>query len=79
MDQMIKKQLQIIACKVRIGVIESTYNAKSGHPGGSLSISDLLTYLYFAKMNINVKNLKCMKGIDWYSQRDIVLPHFILY
>lgn len=58
MDQMIKKQLQIIACKVRIGVIESTYNAKSGHPGGSLSISDLLTYLYFAKMNINVKNPK---------------------
>lgn len=58
MDQMIKKQLEIIACKVRIGVIESTYNAKSGHPGGSLSISDLLAYLYFAKMNIDVKNPK---------------------
>ena len=37
------------------GVIEGTYCAKSGHPGGSLSISDLLTYLYFAKMHIDPK------------------------
>lgn len=53
MDATIKKQLMATACKVRMGVIESTYNAKSGHPGGSLSIADLLTYLYFAKMNVN--------------------------
>ncbi len=58
MDQMIKKQLEITACKVRMGVIEATYNAKSGHPGGSLSISDLLTYLYYVKMNVDVKNSK---------------------
>lgn len=58
MDQMIKKQLEITACKVRMGVIEATYNAKSGHPGGSLSISDLLTYLYYVKMNVDVKNPK---------------------
>ena len=58
MDQMIKKQLKITACKVRMGVIEATYNAKSGHPGGSLSISDLLTYLYYVKMNVDVKNPK---------------------
>lgn len=51
MDATTKKQLQAIACKVRMGVIEGTFNAKSGHPGGSLSISDLLTYLYFAKMH----------------------------
>ena len=52
MEEITKKKLQAIACKVRMGVIEGTYCAKSGHPGGSLSISDLLTYLYFAKMHI---------------------------
>ena len=56
MDAKLKKDLQKIACKVRMGVIEGTYNAKSGHPGGSLSISDTLTYLYFNKMNVDVKN-----------------------
>ena len=39
-----------------MGVIEGTYNAKSGHPGGSLSISDTLTYLYFNKMNVDASN-----------------------
>ena len=55
MDASMKKDLQKIACKVRMGVIEGTYNAKSGHPGGSLSISDTLTYLYFNKMNVDPK------------------------
>ena len=41
-----KKQLQITACKVRMGVIESTYGAKAGHPGGSLSAAEVFTYLY---------------------------------
>lgn len=58
MDVTIKKQLEATACKVRMGVIEGVYNAKSGHPGGSLSISDLLTYLYFAKLNVDPKNPK---------------------
>lgn len=53
MDSTIKKQLEMTAVKVRMGVIEGTFNAKSGHPGGSLSISDLLTYLYSVKMNVN--------------------------
>ena len=56
MDAKLKKDLQKIACKVRMGVIEGTYNAKSGHPGGSLSISDTLTYLYFNKMNVDAKD-----------------------
>jgi len=56
MDASMKKDLQKIACKVRMGVIEGTYNAKSGHPGGSLSISDTLTYLYYNKMNVDPKN-----------------------
>lgn len=52
------KELQKIACKVRMGIIEGVYNAKSGHPGGSLSIADLLTYLYFVKMKIDPQNPK---------------------
>ena len=56
MDVTTNKQLQAIACKVRMGVVEGTYHAKSGHPGGSLSISDLLTYLYFAKMHVDPTN-----------------------
>lgn len=58
MDVTIKKNLQKIACNVRKGVIEGTFNAKSGHPGGSLSISDTLTYLYFAKMNVDPASLE---------------------
>ena len=56
MDATIKKQLEITAAKVRMGVIEGTFNAKSGHPGGSLSICDLMTYLYWVKMNVDPKN-----------------------
>lgn len=56
MDASLKKNLQKIACKVRMGVIEGTYNARSGHPGGSLSICDTLTYLYYNKMNVNSSN-----------------------
>ncbi|MBR1739438.1 MAG: transketolase [Ruminococcus sp.] len=52
MDATLKKQLEITACKVRLGIIEGVFNAKSGHPGGSLSIADLMTYLYFAKLNV---------------------------
>ena len=51
-----KKQLQITACKVRMGVIEGTHSAKAGHPGGSLSAADVFTYLYFKELNIDPKN-----------------------
>ena len=53
-----KQQLKIAACKVRMGIINSTHSAKAGHPGGSLSAADLLTYLYFKEMNIDPKNPK---------------------
>lgn len=48
-----KKQLQIAACKVRMGIIEGTHAAKAGHPGGSLSAADMFTYLYFKELNID--------------------------
>ena len=58
MDNAVKKQLEITACKVRMGIIEGVHAAKSGHPGGSLSIAEILTYLYFKHMNIDPKNPK---------------------
>ena len=58
MNQQEKKALSITACKVRMGVIEGTYHAKSGHPGGSLSFADIFTYLYFKEMNIDPKDPK---------------------
>ena len=48
-----KKQLQIAACKVRMGIIESTHAAKCGHPGGSMSAADMFTYLYQKELNVN--------------------------
>ncbi len=51
-----KKQLQITACKVRMGIIESTHAAKCGHPGGSMSAADMFTYLYSKELNIDPKN-----------------------
>ena len=53
MDSVHKKQLEITATKVRMGIIEGVYNAKCGHPGGSLSVCDTLTYLYFNRMNVD--------------------------
>ncbi len=53
-----KRRLMIAACKVRMGVIESTHAAKCGHPGGSLSAADLFTYLYFKELNVDPKNPK---------------------
>ena len=51
-------KLQIAACKVRMGVIESTHGAKAGHPGGSLSAADMFTYLYNKEMRIDPTNPK---------------------
>ena len=53
-----KNQLQILATKVRMGIIESTHGAKAGHPGGSLSATEMFTYLYFKELNIDPENPK---------------------
>ena len=53
-----KKQLQITACKVRMGIVTGTHSAKAGHPGGSLSAADLFTYLYFKEMRVDPTNPK---------------------
>ena len=51
-------ELAIIANKVRKNALTGVYNAKSGHPGGSLSVADVLTLLYFEVMNVDPKNPK---------------------
>ena len=43
------------ACHIRMGVIEGTHSAKCGHPGGSLDIAEVLSYLYFVDMNVDPK------------------------
>ena len=57
MDNQEFLEMQKIACKVRIWTIEGVFNAKSGHPGGSLSAADMITYLYFKELNVDPKNL----------------------
>ena len=52
------KELSQIAAKIRLGVIEGTHAAGAGHPGGSLSIADIMAYLYFEEMNVSVDDPK---------------------
>ncbi len=51
-----KKELYRIAYEIRRGILDAVYSAASGHPGGSLSIAEILTYLYFEEMNVDPKN-----------------------
>ena len=53
-----KLELQKTANEVRKGIIEGVHAAKAGHPGGSLSCADIMTYLYFEEMNIDPKDPK---------------------
>ncbi len=50
--------LKTAAAKIRLGILEGVHAASSGHPGGSLSIADIMTYLYFEEMNVNPQNPK---------------------
>ncbi len=58
MEQSKKLFLQNKALDIRYGIIEAVYSAACGHPGGSLSIADIMAYLYFEEMNIDPKNPK---------------------
>lgn len=51
-------ELEVISKEIRKKIVEMIYHAKSGHPGGSLSIADILTVLYFEEMNIDVNDVK---------------------
>lgn len=56
-------ELKKISKEIRKSIVTQVYKAQSGHPGGSLSIADILTVLYFNEMNIDAKNPK-MKNRD---------------
>lgn len=58
MDQIKKRELAITATMIRKSVVEAVTAAASGHPGGSLSISDIMAYLYFQEMNVDIANPK---------------------
>ena len=53
MDVSKKRRLAAAAARIRMKVIEGTFHAKSGHPGGSLSVADTLAYLYFSELNVD--------------------------
>ena len=57
-NNMNELQLKMTANEVRKGIVASVHSAKAGHPGGSLSCADILTYLYFEEMNVDPKNPK---------------------
>ena len=58
MNQNELKSLKTAAARIRLGALEAVHAAASGHPGGSLSIAEILAYLYFKEMNIDPKNPK---------------------
>lgn len=58
MDAMVKSQLKRISTQIRKDIITAVSSAGSGHPGGSLSVADILTYLYFKEMNIDPQHPK---------------------
>mgnify|MGYP003303125722 CR=1 FL=1 len=67
MNEEVKLQLKKTANQVRADIIEQVHSAKAGHPGGSLSVADILTYLYFVEMNIDPKKP------DWEDRDRFVL------
>ena len=58
MNQETKLELETQAREIRKGIVTAVHSAKSGHPGGSLSAADIMTYLYFKEMNIDPANPK---------------------
>ena len=67
MDSVKLQELKKTAVIIRLGIVEEVFHAASGHPGGSLSIADIITYLYFAEMNVDPNNP------DWDARDRFVL------
>ena len=63
-----KRELDLMAAKIRKTALQTIQAAGSGHIGGSFSIADILSVLYFEKMNVDPMILT---EIDWYYLRDI--------
>lgn len=67
MIEEVKLQLKKNANTIRMDIVEQVHSAKSGHPGGSLSIADIVAYLYFVELNVDPKNP------DWADRDRFVL------
>ena len=74
-----KEELVSISKEVKKDIVEMIYEAKSGHPGGSLSCSDIITYLYNEKMNVKVENPKDPNRDRFVLSKGHAAPEFILY
>lgn len=70
------KQLKKTANEVRKGAIEAVYQAKSGHPGGSLSAADIFTYLYFVEMNVDPEKPKAENRDRFVLSKGHVAPGY---
>ena len=66
--------LKKMANEVRKGIVTAVHSAKSGHPGGSLSAADILTYLYFEEMNIDPKDPKKADRDRFVSSKRHIAP-----
>ena len=68
---MTNAELEKKANEVRQSIVTALHSAKSGHPGGSLSAADIMTYLYFEEMNVDPKNPKMAdRDSNVYQQAD---------
>ena len=80
MDKKRVTELSIIANNVRKHALTAVYSAASGHPGGSLSVADVLTLLYFEVMNVDPKKfLKWRTETDLFFQRVTQHLHYTVY
>lgn len=73
-----KLELQKMANEIRKGIITAVHSAKAGHPGGSLSATEVFTYLYFEEMNIDPKNPKRQTVTVLYFLKVILHRDYIL-
>ena len=71
------KELENMAKKIRRGIIEQVYRAGSGHPGGSLSIADIMTVLYFNELNVDEKNAKWEDRDRFVLSKGHCVPHLL--
>lgn len=69
--------LKKMANEVRKGIVTAVHSAKSGHPGGSLSAADILTYLYFEEMNIDPKDPKKADRDRFVLSKGHIAPHHL--
>ena len=79
MDKKRVTELSIIANNVRKHALTAVYSAASGHPGGSLSVADVLTLLYFEVMNVDPKNPKMEDRDRFVLSKGHTAPHYTVY